>query len=241
MKRLKKSLSKQKLENVLVPHHPILLVPGLMSSSLRVIESPYPSWVNKRVWLSVRSIGLGKVFANTEAKELGQVTRKWIQHMVLEEDGLSDPPGVRVRPVVGLEGVKYLDPGVVSSELSYVFGPLVSHLQEIGYSRHNLAAASYDWRLPPDHLEERDGLFTRMKAQIENMHSNCGQKTVVVAHSLGTRLVQYFLAWVAAEERGGHEWANTHIQTFVACGPVWLGSPKAFRSVVRSTWHSLRY
>jgi hypothetical protein len=49
--------------------------------------------------------------------------------------------GIRVRPVKGLDAVMYLDPGALTSSLSYVFGPLVEALQTIGYNDSTLRAA----------------------------------------------------------------------------------------------------
>ena len=33
----------------------------------------------------------------------------WLDHLNLMEDGISDPPGIRVRPMKGLEAVNYLE------------------------------------------------------------------------------------------------------------------------------------
>ena len=51
--------------------------------------------------------------------------RRWIGHMVLQADGITDPPGIKLRPLEGIRGVMYLDPGAITNSLSYVFGPLV--------------------------------------------------------------------------------------------------------------------
>jgi len=61
--------------------------------------------------------------------------------MLNPQDGVSDPEGIRVRPVKGLDAVMYLDPGALTSSLSYVFGPLVEALQTIGYNDRTLRAA----------------------------------------------------------------------------------------------------
>ena len=34
----------------------------------------------------------------------------WLDHLNLMEDGFSDPPGIRVRAIEGLDAVNYLDP-----------------------------------------------------------------------------------------------------------------------------------
>jgi hypothetical protein len=56
---------------------------------------------------------------------------------MLQNDGATDPEGIKIRPIEGLDGCSYLDPsiGALTSSLSYVFGPLIDILkvlQEIG-------------------------------------------------------------------------------------------------------------
>lgn len=48
--------------------------------------------------------------------------------MVLQNDGFSDPIGIKLRPIETIQGIMYLDPGALTSSLSYVFGPLVETL-----------------------------------------------------------------------------------------------------------------
>jgi len=43
------------------PNLPLLIVPGLMSSCLKVVETPYEPWVNRRIWLDTLMIGMDKV------------------------------------------------------------------------------------------------------------------------------------------------------------------------------------
>ena len=45
----------------------------------------------------------------------------WMEHMYLQEDGCSDPPGIRVRPCTGLNAVNYLDPGTFVKVGFYFF------------------------------------------------------------------------------------------------------------------------
>lgn len=68
--------------------------------------------------------------------------RKWIEHMCLQQDGVSDPPGVKVRAYSGLEAISSLDPKRITKRLSHVFGPIINFLTELGYDEQNLQAAS---------------------------------------------------------------------------------------------------
>ena len=48
----------------------------------------------------------------------------------------------------------------------------------------------------------------------------------------GTRCLSYFLRW--AEKNLGREGISTHIHTYIAIGPLFLGAPKSVRATVRS-------
>jgi hypothetical protein len=92
----------------------------------------------------------------------------------------------------------------------------------------------YDWRLPPHVLEERDGYFSELKSTIESMYTASGKKKVVlIAHSLGTRAITYFLRW--AEKTHGRAWISAYVQSYVAIGPLFLGAPKSIRATVCRT------
>lgn len=232
------------------PKKPILIIPGLCSSCLKVVESPHNDWVGKRIWLSMSSIGFDKVWdtmplfsrkkkksslASSVDREMADVDdnekRRWISHMVLKEDGVSDPDGIKLRPVKGIKGCAYLDPGAITNSLSYVFGPFAEMLQDAGYIEEiNLNAVPYDWRLPPHRLEERDGYFSDVQHIIETMVKQNGAKVVVVAHSLGNRVMHYFCRFM--EKKLGRQWMSDHVDTWVALGPLWLGSPKLLRAMV---------
>lgn len=56
-----------------------------------------------------------------------------MNYVCLDEDAISDPKGIRVRPVEGKEGVAYLEIGPFASAFSFVLGPLIEELEELGY------------------------------------------------------------------------------------------------------------
>ncbi|KAL6052470.1 DDHD domain-containing protein [Balamuthia mandrillaris] len=155
--------------------------------------------------------------------------RKWIKHMVLQDDGCSDPAGIKVRPIPGIKGCSYLAEGLLS-RVSFVMGPLIKALRCVGYTENNLQAASYDWRLPPHYLQQRDNYFSKLKETVETLYeNNQKQKVVIIAHSMGNRVVSYFLHAMAKTEK---EWLDKHIYAWTAIGAPWLGSPKALRAVI---------
>jgi hypothetical protein len=71
------------------------------------------------------------------------------------EDGFSDPPGIKVRPREGLEGIDYMADGFLRPG-TFIFGKLIKNLIDVGYDKKMLFGCPYDWRLPPQKIEERD-------------------------------------------------------------------------------------
>eukprot|EP01098_Paradermamoeba_levis_P014073 TRINITY_DN6604_c0_g1_i1.p1 TRINITY_DN6604_c0_g1~~TRINITY_DN6604_c0_g1_i1.p1 ORF type:complete len:843 (-),score=239.72 TRINITY_DN6604_c0_g1_i1:41-2251(-) len=166
-----------------------------------------------------------------ETAEEAQFKNKWLEHVCLQNDGKSDPPGIKVRAVPGKEGVMYLDPGATTKLLSWVMAPLIKTLEQLGYTDRNLLAAPYDWRVPPYFLEKRDGFFSDLKKQIEDLvQLNDGTPAVLIAHSMGNRTAHYFLNMMRAQP-GGEAWLDKHVHTFMAVGAPWLGAPKVVRSL----------
>jgi hypothetical protein len=85
-------------------------------------------------------------------------------------------------------------------------------------------------------LEERDGFFTQLRTIIEKTAERCQSPVVIVAHSMGNRVLQYFLhRLVATEGDLGRQWIDRHVHSYVAVGAPFLGAPKIVRSLVRTT------
>ena len=107
--------------------------------------------------------------------------------------------------MTGLHGIDYLALSSVAKNASYVFAhgfyffslllllfafpshihtnhpphqppPVIDMLIDIGYDENNLVASSYDWRLPPQKLQERDNYFGRMKKTIEGIVEHLGKE-----------------------------------------------------------------
>jgi len=157
---------------------------------------------------------------------------RWLRHNCLDPvDGISDPPGIKVRSIPGNVSCTYLDPSVKAlAPMSYIMGPLVETLEALGYNETNLQCAPYDWRIPPSVLEQRDGFYSWLKDEVEAMSKRNGQPVILTGHSMGNRTCQYFLNFVN-NQPGGREWIDTYIHTFVAVGAPFLGAPKTLRAL----------
>ena len=147
-------------------------------------------------------------------KEEVASTNVWIKHISLQSDLISDPTGIKVRPMSGLSGVDYLLPGALTNFMSYVFAPVINALKKVGYTDgKNLDAAPYDWRLPPSELERRDEYFTKTIEKVETLyHNNSGTKVVLLCHSLGCLCGEYLLRFANAKDES---WTEKYIHTYM--------------------------
>merc|ERR1719424_1442487 len=95
-----------------------------------------------------------------------------------------------------------------------------------------MIGASYDWRLAPRQLEERDKLFSKLMAQVQAMveadHEH--RPAVIVAFSLGCRIAKYFIHFCQAKK--GDSWIAKYIQHFVPLGAPWLGAVQLMKTVM---------
>lgn len=193
--------------------------------------------VAKAYKLSGHKLHIGKDYEANSASNLEDFELKnlWLQHLCLAADGKSDPIGVRIRPVEGLDACSYLDKGIsLTRDASYVFGPLIDELEEAGYIKgHDLFAMPYDWRLPPFYLQQRDGYFSYVVESVTEIVRRTGRKTVFLCHSMGNRVMHYFLNWLDLSFPGyGRKWISDHIHTWLAVGAPFLGAPKTVRGVI---------
>jgi hypothetical protein len=168
--------------------HPVVFIPGIISTGLELWEGKKCAQrqFRRRWWGD--TVQATKILTDVEC---------WLAHMRLADNG-SDPEGIRLRPATGLEAAD-----VVMGAYS-LWGPLVQQLAAIGYDPSQLHLASYDWRLRFDLLEERDGYFSQLKAQVEQMARMAGgEPAVFVTHSMGYNVFVYFLNWVHSRAATG--------------------------------------
>ena len=204
------------------PKHPVVIVPGFISSGLELWDGLQcgKHFFRQRMWGTPAMATA--YFANRQC---------WMQHMRLDPATGLDPPGIKLRAVSGLEAVDWFVPGY------FVWGKVIESLGEVGYDTNMLQAAPYDWRLSPVGLEQRDGYFTRLKTTIETMVHLHKIPVALLAHSYGDQLVRYFLNWVEAPLSeggggGGKSWTDRHVAAYVDIAGPMLGIPKTVPSLL---------
>ena len=85
-------LADNDLENAgLKPHLPVLIVPGFMSSGLKIVHSKLePSWEDKRLWLNLVSLGMGDFFSGSTAEKLRRLAARETNEERDEDDEGQD-------------------------------------------------------------------------------------------------------------------------------------------------------
>ncbi|KIJ51347.1 hypothetical protein M422DRAFT_244525 [Sphaerobolus stellatus SS14] len=212
----------------LKPEHPIVLVPGVISTGLESWStSPeYRSYFREKLWGGYHM--LTQVMLNKE---------KWISALMLDPETGLDPPGVKLRAAQGIDAAS-----------SFIQGKLldmiIENLATLGYDTNSLTLAAYDWRLSYYNLEVRDGYFSRLKTTIEGFKKREKRKVVITSHSMGSTVIlvdsnliriepfnecPYSFKWVETEGygNGGPTWVEDHIEAWVSVGGTMLGVPKA--------------
>ena len=200
-------------------HHPMIMVPGVISTGLESWGTTNTSrqYFRKRLWGSwtmMRALVLDK--------EL------WKKHVMLDKKTGLDPPGIKLRAAQGFDATDFFITGY------WIWNKIFENLATIGYDPTNSWTAAYDWRLSYDNLELRDRYFSRLKSYIEAALDYEGKKVVLASHSMGSQVVFYFFHWVQSDQggRGGEDWVDRHIESWINISGCMLGAVKGLTAVL---------
>ncbi|KAI5452560.1 phospholipid:diacylglycerol acyltransferase [Naganishia albida] len=204
-------------------HHPIILIPGIVSTGLESWSTSEENkgFFRKRLWGT-----------STMVQAVLSDKKRWIEAISLDPETGLDPEGHKVRAAQGLDAASEFIQGY------WVWQPIVQNLAAIGYDTNAMEMASYDWRLSYMNLEIRDAYFTRLKRTIETFKKTTGQKSVLASHSMGGTVVMYFLKWVEAMPEddidgmgfgggGGPGWVEEYVSDWVNIAGTLLGVSKS--------------
>ncbi|KAI1856675.1 hypothetical protein JX265_008884 [Neoarthrinium moseri] len=203
----------------LTAHHPIIMIPGTISTGLESwgtanISRPY---FRKRLWGSW-----------TMMKALVMDKEGWKKHIMLDKRTGLDPPGVKLRAAQGFDAADFFITGY------WIWNKIFENLASLGYDPTNSFTAAYDWRLSYQNLETRDQYFTRLKTHIEMAHQFSGKKVVLASHSMGGQVLFYFLHWVASPRGGGggDNWVETYVEAWINISGCMLGAVKDLTAIL---------
>eukprot|EP01127_Copromyxa_protea_P003367 TRINITY_DN1318_c0_g1_i7.p1 TRINITY_DN1318_c0_g1~~TRINITY_DN1318_c0_g1_i7.p1 ORF type:complete len:1526 (-),score=243.36 TRINITY_DN1318_c0_g1_i7:2-4579(-) len=212
------------------PNLPIFMLPGYCSSVLKVKTSSVEAkWNNTLLWCNSYHLAKCRATGGIDS---------WIHHMMLNRTLNDSNEGVEIEVVEGSKGCGYLDMGGLTKvpgfgsllkRASYVLGPLIENLEEIGYTEdYDLFACPFDFRVAPGKLEET--FFPTLTKKIEKCVRDTGKPVVMLGHSMGNKAIHYYLHYMEKEK--GRSWIDSHIYSFVAVGSPWIGAPKILRALV---------
>ncbi|KAJ2659442.1 phospholipid:diacylglycerol acyltransferase [Coemansia sp. RSA 1200] len=206
-------------EEALEKKHSVIIVPGIISSGLE-------SWSTgngSRAYFRQRMWGTSTMF-----KAILLDKESWVRHMMLDKKTGLDPDGIKVRAAQGLDAADYFITGY------WIWGKAIENLAVLGYDCTDMELAAYDWRLSYYDLERRDQYFSGLQRRIEQSLRVSGKKTVMVAHSMGSQVIHYFMKWVESPKggKGGRRWVNDHIEAVVSLAGTPLGVPKTLASLL---------
>lgn len=200
-------------------HHPVIMVPGVISTGLESWGTGEKSrqYFRKRLWGS---------WSMMKALVMDQAA--WKRHIMLDKETGLDPPGVKLRAAQGFDATDFFITGY------WIWNKILENLATIGYDPTNAFTAAYDWRLSYANLEHRDQYFTRLKNYIEVAHATTGRKAVIVSHSMGSQVLFYFMKWVEHKKhgKGGATWVNDHIDSWINISGCMLGTAKDIPAVL---------
>ncbi|RYP69788.1 hypothetical protein DL771_005897 [Monosporascus sp. 5C6A] len=200
-------------------HHPIIMIPGVISTGLESwgtanISRPY---FRRRLWGSwsmMRALVLDK--------------ESWKKHLMLDKVTGLDPPDVKLRAAQGFDATDFFITGY------WIWNKIIENLASLGYDPTNSFTAAYDWRLSYQNLEVRDQYFSRLKAHIEMAHQFSNKKVVLASHSMGSQVLFYFLHWVASGKggKGGDDWVEKHVEAWINISGCMLGAVKGVTAIL---------
>lgn len=200
-------------------HHPMIMIPGVISTGLESwgTANISRSYFRKRLWGSW-----------TMMTALVMDKESWKKHIMLDKTTGLDPPSIKLRAAQGFDATDFFITGY------WIWNKIFENLASIGYDPTNAFTAAYDWRLSYPNLEVRDRYFTKLKSYLEISLETSGTKAVLVSHSMGSQVLFYFFHWVASESggQGGDDWVEKHVDSWINISGCMLGAVKGVTAIL---------
>jgi len=200
-------------------HHPMIMIPGVISTGLESWGTANISraYFRKRLWGSW-----------TMMRALVMDKEIWKKHIMLDKQTGLDPPLVKLRSAQGFDATDFFITGY------WIWNKVFENLASIGYDPTNSFTAAYDWRLSYPNLEVRDQYFTRLKSYIETAVAFDGRKVVLASHSMGSQVIFYFFHWVQSDlgGKGGQDWVERYVESWINISGCMLGAAKDLTAVL---------
>lgn len=192
----------------------VVLVPGLGGSVLDVEPRLWCNFIpTKQIWPSAFSAIPG--FKNC-----------WADHFknTISEDGrhFHSKSGIKITPRTsnnGLDGVSNLSPvKILNFGTTKYYEYIIKKLRKMGHK--HLYGAPYDFRLIMD-VEYLPKFIHHLKALVQQAANKARAPVVIIGHSLGCPVVNYFLNTMP------QKWKDTYIRSFISLAGPYGGATKA--------------
>lgn len=200
-------------------NHPIIYVPGLMGNTLFVTRSKKPNH------FYCRGRVVDEPFLGSIASFFPPFHKCKLDDIALGYDNATGEfvaqENVTVRTKYFGGARSLLCPGTVVGKLGCLnsFKDSLRYLRERGYREHeNFFVAPNDWRYG---FKMTPAFHSQLKTLVEEVYERQG-KVVILAHSQGCAITQYFLNTFVTDE-----WREKHIEFLVYSGPSFGGIPFA--------------
>lgn len=204
--------------------HPVVILPGFITTGLEIWEAQASCLKQLGVNPSLRSWMLGPTMIMLMLRD----PACWLHLFSLDPVTGLDRDGTRIRGGEGAAAVGEFVPGF------WVWEKIMRNLADIGYDQSNLAIATYDWRLSPDLMQERDGFFHRMRHVILRLYEQHRRPVAIIGHSYASAVLVDFLQWAEKQEKG---FCNTYVAHIINIGGLTLGAPKTLSGTLFGDAH----
>lgn len=199
-------LPAEKLKHSLKPKHPVIIIPGICSTTLEL-------------WQGINNEFRTTVWGKSDMLlQLITDVNTWADRISLDAETGLDKKEYKVRPANGLSSSDYI------LHMYWVWQKMLNNFGIIGYDHLNLHVSTYDWRLSCENLDIRDKYFLKLKLEIEMYYKLNNQKVVLLTHSLGSIVTLHFFNWVETIEEG---FVDKYIHTLINIAAPFLGVSKS--------------
>eukprot|EP00796_Vickermania_ingenoplastis_P012029 gene12029-8282_t len=199
--------------------HPVVIFPGFITTGLEIWEANSTCLRRLKVNPSLRTWMLGPSMILLMLRDAAC----WLHLFSLDPESGLDRDGTRIRGGEGAAAVSQFVPGF------WVWEKIIRNLADIGYDQSSIAVATYDWRLSPDLMQQRDGFYVRTKHLILQLYEQHQRPVAIIGHSYAIRVLVEFLQWTEEKENG---FLNKYISHIVNVGGIALGAPKTLSATL---------
>lgn len=139
----------------------------------------------------------------------------------------SDRQGVLTRPGAGLDAINWLDPAsVLTRRESVYFAYTTASFLAAGWNSTSLAGFPFDWRMHPAEPEQL-AVWPRLKAAIESLVVANGRPAILISHSMGCPILQYFLTTQVSAE-----WKSQNVAAWIPVAGPFAGASAGVKSLL---------